>query len=44
MKLGLQFPENNFTNQKLDGYLLKIFEIVVASFKVENNFKKLWFI
>ena len=39
-KLGLKIRHINVKAQKIDGSTLETFEIVLASFQVEDTFKK----
>lgn len=42
-KLGLKTYPINIKAQKIDSFTLKIFEIILNSFWVENKFRKTWF-
>lgn len=42
-KLGLQVRKTIVKAQKIDGSPLKTFEIVLASFSVQNKLEKTWF-
>ena len=42
-KLGLKVCPINIEAKKIVGSTLKIFKIILASFQVEDRFKKLWF-
>ena len=43
LKLNLKVCFTNIRLQKIDGSTLKMLEIVLASFQVEDMFKKAWF-
>ena len=42
-RLGLRVYRTNIGAQKIDGSTLKTFEIVLASFQVENKLGRTWF-
>ena len=43
LKLGLKVYSTNVGAQKIDGFILKIFEMVLASFQVEDKLEKAQF-
>ena len=44
MKLGLKVYSTNIKTQKIDGSILKIFEIVLASFLIKDKLKRARFL
>ena len=42
-KLGLKVRLTNIKTQKIDNFTLKTFEMVLASFQVENKLERPWF-
>lgn len=42
-KLGLKICHTNIKVQKIDGLIFKTFEMILASFQVENKLKKACF-
>lgn len=42
-KLNLQVCSTNIKAQKIDSSILKMFEIILTSFKIENKLNRLWF-
>ena len=44
LKLGLQIRHTNVRAQKIDGSILKMFEIVLANFQVKNKLGKARFL
>lgn len=43
LKLGLQVYYKNIGTQKIDGSTFKTFEIVLASFQIEDKIGRAWF-
>ena len=43
LKLGLKIRLINVKAQKIDDFILEMFEIVLASFQVKNKLEKVWF-
>lgn len=43
LELGLKVRQTNVGDEKNDGSMFKIFEIVLASFQIEDKFKRTWF-
>ena len=43
LKLGFQVSCTNIKAQKIDGSIFKTFEIVLASFQMEDKLGKAWF-
>lgn len=42
-KLALKICNINIEAKKIDGPIFEMFEIVIASFQIEDKFKKAWF-
>ena len=43
LKLGFKVYHTNIKAQKIDGFTLNPFEIVLADFQIENKLSKAWF-
>lgn len=43
VKLSFQIRCTNVDTQKIDGFIFKMFEIVLASFQVDDKLRKAWF-
>lgn len=43
LTLGFQVCQTNIKAQQIDSSTFKIFKMILASFQIENNLKRVWF-